>query len=138
MKVAKIISTKQIVVNAGSNAGLKEGDTLEIIDKFGTDPVTDPDTGENLGTLDIPKGTVIVSRVYPRMAIADAPIEHTSSYNSILQRNPALTAINALGLNETVQSDLNVDPDQITGGLPNSTDLEIHVGDEVIKRGKQE
>ncbi|MBB1123522.1 hypothetical protein CBF86_07575 [Limosilactobacillus reuteri] len=138
MKVAKIISTKQIVVNAGSNAGLKEGDTLEIIDKFGTDPVTDPDTGENLGTLDIPKGTVIVSRVYPRMAIADAPIEHTSSYNSILQRTPALTAINALGLNETVQSDLNVDPDQITGGLPNSTDLEIHVGDEVIKRGEQE
>lgn len=134
MKIAKIISTKQIVVNAGSKDGLKEGDTLEIIDKFGTDPVIDPDTGESLGTLDIPKGTVTVSRVYPRMAIAETPVEHISPYNSILKGSSALAAARALGADQTFQSDLNVDPTQITGGLPEPTDQEIHVGDEVIKR----
>ena len=62
MKIAKILNTKQVVINAGSNDGLKEGDHLEIIDKFGTDPVIDPDTGESLGTLDLPKGELIVSK----------------------------------------------------------------------------
>ena len=55
MKIAKIISTKQIVVNAGSNDGLEVGDKLEIIDKFGDEPIVDPDTGESLGTLDLIK-----------------------------------------------------------------------------------
>ena len=72
MKIAKIIDTKRVVINAGADR-LVVGDTLEIIDKFGTDPVIDPDTGEELGTLDVLKGKVIVTQVYPHMAIAESP-----------------------------------------------------------------
>ncbi len=122
MKVAKIISSKQIVVNAGLDDGLKKGDKLEIIDKFGDSPVIDPDTGENLGTLDLPKGFVTVTRVYPRMAIAESPKE------------PGIP----LSLNSAIfpltQKDLNVDPEQITGGFPEPSGTKIKVGDIVIKR----
>lgn len=124
MKIAKIISTKQVVVNAGSKSGLKVGDRLEIIDKFGTDPVIDPDTGESLGTLDLPKGNLIVSKVYPDMAIAESPKEPAIS--------PLLNG-QFLGM-PTRQKDLNVDPEQITGGFPQPSGNEIKVGDTVIKR----
>ncbi|KEQ20537.1 hypothetical protein HF82_01065 [Limosilactobacillus reuteri] len=123
MKIAKIISTKQVVINAGSDAGLKPGDKLEIIDKFGTDPVKDPDTGESLGTLDLPKGELIVSKVYPKMAIADSPKKPSIAY--VPGGIPGFP---------TIQRDLNVDPKQITGGFPKSSGEQIKVGDIVIKR----
>lgn len=128
MKIAKIISTKQVVVNAGSNAGLKVGDKLEIIDKFGDDPIVDPDTGENLGTLDLVKGNVIVSKVYPHMAIADS--RKVSSFLKAV--SPELFASPLYG--SSYQEDLNVDPSQITGGFPQSDNQQIRIGDIVIKR----
>lgn len=122
MKVAKIISTKQIVINAGSNDGLKVGDKLEIVDRLGA-TVKDPDTGKVLGTLDMPKGKVIVSAVYEKMAVADAPdisIVGLSSPNST-----------ALGID--TQEDLNVDPTQITGN-DSISKKPIQIGDIVIKK----
>ncbi len=128
MKIAKIISTKQIVVNAGSNDGLEVGDKLEIIDKFGDEPIVDPDTGESLGTLDLIKGNVIVSKVYPHMAIADSP-----KVSPFLQAmRPNLSSSSLYG--SSYQEDLNVDPSQITGGLPEAGDQQIRIGDIVIKR----
>lgn len=128
MKIAKIISTKQIVVNAGSNDGLEVGDKLEIIDKFGDEPIVDPDTGESLGTLDLIKGNVIVSKVYPHMAIADSP-----KASPLLQAmRPGLLSSPLYG--SSYQEDLNVDPSQITGGLPEAGDQQIRIGDIVIKR----
>ena len=128
MKIAKIISTKQIVVNAGSNDGLKVGDKLEIIDKFGDEPIVDPDTGESLGTLDLIKGNVIVSKVYPHMAIADSP-----KVSPLLQAmRPGLLSSPLYG--SSYQEDLNVDPSQITGGLPEAGDQQIRIGDIVIKK----
>lgn len=124
MKIAKIINSKQVVINAGSDLSLKEGDKLEIIDKFGTDPVIDPDTGKSLGTLDLPKGELIVSKVYPKMAIAESPRQPNISP---LLRN------SMLGI-PTIQKDLNVDPKQITGGFPEPSGTQIRVGDVVIKR----
>ncbi len=140
MKIAKIISTKQIVVNSGKDDGLKVGDRLEIIDKFGTEPVIDPDTGENLGTLDVSKGIVYVSKVYPKMAIADAPSHHVDStlsanFSPKQQLSGILRSASSIyGFDE--QDDLNVDPNQITGDLPTDDMKPIRVGDIVIKRPK--
>lgn len=123
MKIAKIISTKAVVINAGVDNHLRKGDKLEIIDKFGTDPVIDPDTGKSLGTLDLPKGELIVTEVYPKMAIAEAP------------RKPAIPYLsNGVPGLPSIQNDLNVDPEQITGGFPKPSGEPIKVGDIVIKR----
>lgn len=125
MKIVKIISTKQIVVNAGSKDGIKEGQQLEIIDKIGDEPVVDPESGENLGYLNISKGKVIVSRVFPKMSIAEAPSETYSVFDQLTGtfKMPSTT----------IQSDLNVDPKEITGGLPSPSKDPIRVGDTVIK-----
>ncbi|MEK1297450.1 hypothetical protein HCY78_10490 [Limosilactobacillus fermentum] len=131
MKIAKIISTKQVVVNAGSNVGLKVGDKLEIIDKFGDDPIVDPDTGENLGTLDLVKGNVIVSKVYPHMAIADS--RKASSFLKTMSPELLASPFSSL-YGSSYQEDLNVDPSQITGGFPQSDNQQIRIGDIVIKR----
>lgn len=131
MKIAKIISTKQVVVNAGSNVGLKVGDKLEIIDKFGDDPIVDPDTGENLGTLDLVKGNVIVSKVYPHMAIADS--RKVSSFLKAMSPELLASPFSPL-YGSSYQEDLNVDPSQITGGFPKSDNQQIRIGDIVIKR----
>lgn len=120
----KIISTKQIVINAGFDEGIKEGEELEIIDKISNEPVVDPETGEDLGYLNISKGKVRVSRVFPKMSIAEAPYE---TY-SILDQLGNIKMPSA-----TIQSDLNVDPKEITGGLPSPSKDPIRVGDTVIK-----
>lgn len=135
MKVAKIISTKQIVVNAGKSDGLAEGDELEIIGEIG-DPVKDPDTGKVIGTLDNLKGRVTVTTVYEHMAIADAPTKEVLNdpYSRMLKQSRLL--IDPMKQwRGTVQVDLDVDPDEITGGLPeskNEYEDKIHVGDTVI------
>lgn len=67
-KVIKIISDTQIVLSVGTQHGVVEGDLFKIIDKKGEE-VIDPDTLEVLGTLDIPKATVKVTHVYPRMCV---------------------------------------------------------------------
>ncbi|WP_040458688.1 hypothetical protein [Limosilactobacillus antri] len=138
MKVAKIISTKQIVVNAGKSDGLAEGDELEIIGEIG-DPVKDPDTGKVIGTLDNLKGRVIVTTVYQNMSIADAPKKEVLNdpYSRILRQSHLFSKqIDPMKQwKGTVQEDLDVDPDEITGGLPeskNEYEDMIHVGDTVI------
>lgn len=115
------------MINAGSKDGIKTGDSFEIIDKFGSDPVIDPDTGENLGSLDIVKGTVVADQVYPNMTIVEAPMKKVNTLN------PYQGVLDNLGGFRTVHPDLNVDPTEITGGLPDASEEPIKVGDIVIK-----
>lgn len=134
MKVAKIISTKQLVVNAGKKDGLDIGDELEIVGQVG-DPVKDPDTGKTLGTLDYLKGRVTVTSTYENMSIVDAPIKEIMDDPYTQPQRLAEKFAVLGGLRSRVQEDLNVDPDEITGGLPeveNEYNKQIHVGDTVI------
>lgn len=131
IKIVKIISTKKLVINAGRDKDIKPGDEFEIIDKFGSEPIIDPDTKENLGSLDITKGYVTVSKVYPHMSIVEAPYKEINPFKEITR----LSEINfkAAQGTQTIQSDLNVDPKEITGGLPAPSKEPIKIGDVVIK-----
>ena len=125
IKIAKIISTTELVINAGSKKNINVGDKFEIIDKVGSEPVMDPDTGKSLGTLDIIKGMVEVTAVYPNMSIVQS--ERTIS--------PLLQA--SVGVAQSlspyqVRKDLNVDKTQITGGAPENENVPIKIGDVAI------
>lgn len=122
IKIAKIISTTELVINAGLNQNINVGDKFQIIDKVGSEPVIDPDTGESLGTLDIIKGTVEVTSVYPNMSIV----------HSARTINPVLQASAGLLSPYQVRKDLNVDKAQITGGAPENENAPIKIGDIVI------
>lgn len=129
IKVVKIINSKQIVINAGTDDGVTEGQLFRIVspDK-NAESVIDPDTGENLGTLNLVKAKVVITTAYSKMSIVEAPERKISGYSMI---NPADTIIKNLTGERYIRPDLNIDPTEITGGLPNS-DKTIKIGDLAI------
>lgn len=116
MKIIKIINNSSVVVNAGKNEGIKEDELFKIMGEKGV-PVTDPDTGKELGTLDAIKGIVKATHVYDKISILET--EH--SMRSMLI-NPLVNGF---------QERLKVDNEQITGGMPNDDDP-VKIGDEVV------
>lgn len=137
MKIAKIISKQSVVINAGDNQGIKVGQKFQIIGKFGTEPVIDPDTGESLGMLDELKGIVTAKKVYPRMTIAESGRHRAGGITDTKTLLPyGLTQeterLNRMLYGSYVQDSLNVDEDQITGGFEGS-DEPIKIGDIVRK-----
>jgi hypothetical protein len=61
-KVAAILSKRELILNIGSDDGVEVGMKFVILNSKGVD-VTNPDTGEILGTVEVPKTVVKVVRV---------------------------------------------------------------------------
>lgn len=131
MRIIKILSTKQIIMNAGENENIKVGDRFQILDKEGSSPVIDPETQENLGTLDIIKATVKATIVYPKMTV----LESEEQYNPLLQMNNPYSSI-LKNANRNISKDLKVDPNEITGGIAEKSNAPIKIGDKVRKLSK--
>ncbi|MBB1166691.1 hypothetical protein [Lacticaseibacillus paracasei] len=110
-KVVKIIDNESLVINAGETNQIKVGDEFRIVNSNG-EKITDPDTGESLGTLDEIKGTVTAVVIYPHLTVAKAPYETQFDYGLEPDRLP-----------------LNVDPAQITGGYSTDNPSPIQIGD---------
>lgn len=66
-RVIKIISDTEIIVNAGANQGIKEGNILTIRGK--DEEIIDPFSNESLGYLPVTKAQVKVDKVYEKMCI---------------------------------------------------------------------
>lgn len=65
-KIASVIDEKTIVINKGSNDGIRMHQTF-LVYRIG-DKVFDPDTGEDLGNIEIVLGRGSVSHVQDKMA----------------------------------------------------------------------
>lgn len=68
-KVARILNSREIVITAGASNGVLVGMFFDVMDPKGED-VTDPDTGEVLGSIERPKVRVQVTQVQDRIAVA--------------------------------------------------------------------
>jgi hypothetical protein len=68
-KVARILNSKELALNLGSKDGVKLGMFFDILDPIGED-ITDPDTGEVIGSLERPKVRVKIVRVQERLSLA--------------------------------------------------------------------
>ena len=66
-KVAAILNERDLVINKGSEAGVKEGMRFKVVEPSLT--VTDPDTQEELGSISKEKIRVRVTDVQPRFSI---------------------------------------------------------------------
>ncbi|WP_419778749.1 hypothetical protein [Maridesulfovibrio sp.] len=66
-KVVCVPDDYSIVINRGAEHNIKLGQRF-IIYGLSRDEITDPDTGESLGFLEIVRGTGVVSHVQPKMA----------------------------------------------------------------------
>ena len=119
-KIAKIIDEYQVVVNAGSNDLIHDDDCLEVYQPG--QEVTDPDTGESLGTLDFVKAKLRVVNVFPKMCVCEnRETEQKSFFSNISQ---------SLFFEETLP--MNVQTTDISGGYE-GIDKKIKVGDLVRK-----
>src|SRR5437870_4764299 len=67
-KIARILSPTRVVLAAGSEQGVEEG--MEFVIYELSDPVTDPETQESLGQLELHKGRVEAIHVQDKMATA--------------------------------------------------------------------
>lgn len=67
--VARVLTLRDLVLNKGSDDGVIEGMKFAILNSKGAD-VTDPDTGEVLGSVALPKTFVKVVSVQPRLCVA--------------------------------------------------------------------
>jgi hypothetical protein len=84
--VAQIIDEYQIVVNKGSLDGVPLGAAVRLFKSFN---VKDPETGEELGVVQVRKLTLRVSEDQERLAVARVSDRHgqsgsTSSFGAIL------------------------------------------------------
>ena len=67
-KVAKILNSREIVINKGSEDGVKTGMKFSVQEQETT--IIDPGSGEKLGQLTRPKISVEAMEVEPRFSIA--------------------------------------------------------------------
>lgn len=68
-QVAAIIDARELAINRGSNDGVQVGMKFEVLEKQG-EPITDPETGERLGSITLVKIRVQVTAVEPKFSIA--------------------------------------------------------------------
>jgi hypothetical protein len=75
-KVARILNSREMVINVGAQSGVAVGMRFEVMDIKGED-IRDPDTGELLGSLERPKVRVEVSKVEERLSVASTYKQET-------------------------------------------------------------
>lgn len=68
-KVAKILTSTKLVINIGSNKGVKCGMIFDVIVPKGQE-IRDPDTDELLGSIDRPKIQVKIEDVWEKFSVA--------------------------------------------------------------------
>lgn len=73
-KVAEIIDDEQLIINAGTNQGVKKGYKF-LIYSLGEE-IFDPDTNESLGQLETSKGVGEVIHVQEKMSILRSAKKH--------------------------------------------------------------
>src|SRR6187401_2065521 len=74
-KVARILTSREWALNIGQEAGVSVGMEFDVLYPKGED-ITDPDTGEVLGSLRRPKVRVRVVQVKPRISLAETFRSH--------------------------------------------------------------
>lgn len=86
IKVAQIIDSFTIVINAGLADGLRKGTVVMIYD-IGPH-IIDPDTGDDLGALEIVKGTGVISHIQDRIATVESNMVESEPRKIIRQSVP--------------------------------------------------
>lgn len=125
-RIIKIIDEYNVIVNAGTNEDIKEKDKLEVFIKG--EVIKDPDTGEDLGTLDTIKTKLIVKQLFPKFCVCGNP--------ETFVRNSFTIGISPLLASKEEEKRLNIDSTQISGGFKDS-DMKIKIGDLVRKSSSQ-
>ena len=122
-KVARILSDEEVVLNVGSEDGVKEDMKFVIFSE--SDHVFDPETGEDLGAIEIVKGRVRVYHVMGKMSRARTLTYQVHVPETAIRLTSALFPKSRV---ETRRRKLKVPEDQVR---PLGEDLVVRIGDKV-------
>lgn len=68
-KVARILDSRNLVINIGSQQGVKIGMYFDVMDPKGED-IRDPDTNEILGSVERPKVRIRITDIQDKISVA--------------------------------------------------------------------
>lgn len=121
--VVKIIDEYKIVISAGSDDGIQQGDSFYVLGKE-TQELIDPVTNESLGYIGAKKDIVCAFEVKPKYSICENA-KKTVAYSSAIEAIK-MADLSMLGKSKPVH--LNVDIEQISGEL-DVDNTPIQIGD---------
>ncbi len=127
-QVARILSERELVVNRGTNDGVTLGMKLAVLNPNGAD-ITDPVTGESLGSIDLAKVVVKVTQVHERVCVAATFRKWTTSGGPLYNLN----LMNTLARPPSTRREtLRLDDAEAAVEL-DEEDSYVRVGDKVIE-----
>lgn len=90
--VAKIIDKYTIVINRGSENGVSKGDQF-LVYYIDPEDLTDPETGESLGNLEVVRGTGSAIHVQPKITTVKS--NRSVSRGRVIRRttNPTISSL---------------------------------------------
>lgn len=130
--IAKIVNDTTFIITAGVNKKVQVNDQYRIVGENSTE-IINPVTNERLGSFSPSKGTIIVSEVFDNFSLCKSETIEKEIENPPSAISSAYSAIRSFQTSKEtviVHKHLNVDDDQITGGLVTEP---IKVGDLVEK-----
>ena len=68
--VARVLNSREVALNVGANDRVQVGMVFKILSQTGSE-ITDPATEETLGSIELEKTRVKVTRVYDRISVAE-------------------------------------------------------------------
>lgn len=121
IKIIKILSEYEVVINAGSDDGIEVNQHFNILDDEKR-LLTDPDTGDILDEFTGYKAELIVKRVEKKYAICRTPRSSSDSISLLAQSM-------SLGLTKSQQEKLNVSEYDIDNIFSKYTNSIVKIGD---------
>ena len=126
-KVARILNSREVALNVGTVDGVSVGMYFDVLDPKG-ESITDPDSGEVLGSILRPKVRVKVTLVQDRLSVATTfrsrrvnvggSIGVLTSHSTALLPERWVTEYETLKTDEATWEDLSEDKSIVKSGDP--------------------
>ena len=130
-RVARVLNSREIAINKGSNDGVHIGMIFKILSTKGSE-IEDPDTGEMLGSVELVKTSVKVTDVQERIAVASTYRSHRVNvggrglfYSRMFEPPKWETRYETLKIDEAAIEELDEEDAIVHTGDPVVQDLEI-------------
>lgn len=111
MKIIKIVNNFKVVANKGSNDGIEAG--MKVLIYEVGEELFDPDTHENLGSLEIVKGNGIIVHVQEKMCTIESNMKNNAP-RTIRRKNPnsmnVLTSLSMIYGREEIVEEMPMEP----------------------------
>jgi hypothetical protein len=126
-KVARVLNSRELALNIGSEHGVRKGMLFDVIDLKGED-IVDPDTGDIIGSLERPKVRVRIISVQNRLSVASTYKKErvniggagigTSTFSQLFLRPEYVTQHETLKTEEKTWEDLSEEESYVKHGDP--------------------